>query len=65
MNDPQYFQYEYTQSGDQGTFECIARGDLDGDGSSSTFRMLGGVASDGNKRTAVYAPNIDEANPDE
>jgi len=64
MQDPQYFSYNYI--GAAGTFSCIANGDLDGDGTASTFRMLGATATASSGGTvAIYAPNIDEINPDE
>jgi len=66
MDDPQYFQYEYTaETGGQGTFSCRAHGDLDGDGKESTFYITGGVKSDSGKMVAVAAPNIGEIQPDE
>lgn len=69
MNDPQYFQYDYTQAGSAsaagGTFSTIARGDLDGDGTASTFSISGSIQSDSGKLVAVYAPNLAELNPDE
>ena len=66
MDDPQYFQYEYTAvAGGQSTFSCLAHGDLDGDGHASTFYITGGVKADGNRKVAVAAPNIGEILPDE
>jgi type IV pilus assembly protein PilA len=71
MNDPQYYMYDYlTSTGDLGadgaTFTCQAQGDLDGDGSPSTFTLKGGVQADSKGvLTAVTAPNLEEANPDE
>ena len=68
MNDPQYFQYNYvaTNPTGDGTFTCLAHGDLDGDGtSSSTFSMAGAVKDDAGKKAAVIAPNIGESFPDE
>src|SRR5688572_26643057 len=43
MNDPQYYVYSYTLSGTQedGSFICGAAGDLDGDGTGSSFTMKG------------------------
>ncbi|MEO8900905.1 MAG: prepilin-type N-terminal cleavage/methylation domain-containing protein, partial [Polyangiaceae bacterium] len=71
MNDPQYYQYNYTgpaaaAAGDVGAaFTCTAKGDLDGDGVYSTFTMPGAIRADASKRVAVLAPNIAEVNPDE
>jgi type IV pilus assembly protein PilA len=69
MSDPQYFMYNYTQTGTAtdatGKFSGTAQGDLDGDGNPSTFTILGGIIADGTKLVAVLAPNIQELNPDE
>ncbi|MFO7177270.1 MAG: type II secretion system protein [Pseudomonadota bacterium] len=71
MNEPQYFQYQYTSDAaadgtTQGTtFSCIARGDLDGDGTQSTFTILGAVRTENGEALATYAPTIGEVNPDE
>ncbi|MFZ5891515.1 MAG: type IV pilin protein [Myxococcota bacterium] len=69
MDDPQYFQYEYTATSpasDTGTFSCLAHGDLDGDNKASTFYIAGGVKADSTgKKTAVAAPNLGEILPDE
>jgi type IV pilus assembly protein PilA len=68
MDDPQYFQYQYTAANPtatNGTFSCLAHGDLDGDGVSSTFYVAGGVQSDKGKLVAVAAPNIGEIAADE
>ncbi|MDQ2645963.1 MAG: type II secretion system GspH family protein [Myxococcota bacterium] len=62
MNEPQYFQYEYTSESNT-SFSCIARGDLDGDTSSSTFSIAG--AADSTTKTATYAPTIAETSPEE
>jgi type IV pilus assembly protein PilA len=66
MDDPQYFQYDYTAADvAAGPFSCIARGDLDGDTSASTFSMAGSIGVDGAKKVAIVAPNIGEVAPDE
>jgi len=62
MNEPQYFQYEYTSEGNT-AFSCIARGDLDGDDSTSSFSIAG--AADSTSKTATYAPTIAEVSPEE
>ena len=69
MNDPQYYQYNYTASGTLntvgGTFICSAAGDLDGDTTPSSFTMSGGIQSAGGVLTATAAPNLVETAPDE
>ena len=74
MNDPQYYIYDYATSatGDAlalegASFTCSAQGDLDGDGTLSSFTMLGGVKKDPANATltAVTAPNMAESAPDE
>ncbi|MGC4088809.1 MAG: prepilin-type N-terminal cleavage/methylation domain-containing protein [Polyangiaceae bacterium] len=66
MDDPQYFQYQYTATGATGSFSCLAKGDLDGDGTASTFYIAGRVAADSKgKQQAIVAPNIGEILPDE
>jgi len=71
MNEPQYFQYEYnlTGTGDAtgDTFQCIARGDLDGDGTASEFRLDGEIQADAtnNEKVATIAPALIETNPEE
>ena len=72
MRDPQFYQYNYvatppTGGGDTGdSFECIARGDLNGDGVLSTFRMLGAIqeGSAGGKELTL-APAIEATNPED
>jgi type IV pilus assembly protein PilA len=63
MNEPQYYQYQYTSTST--AFSCIARGDLDGDEVESEFTMLGAVIGDTAKKAATYAPTIGEVRPDE
>lgn len=74
MQDPQYFMYNYTSSvtkvgqviGASDTFSCIANGDLNGDGTLSTFTILGGILKGSGAGYVVnIAPNIQEVNPDE
>ena len=69
MNDPQYYQYQYTLEGTQedGSFKCTAVGDLDGDDVTSLFTMSGGVKQETGvaQKVAVAAPNMEELNPDE
>jgi type IV pilus assembly protein PilA len=72
MNEPQYYQYSYTSTGDATgavgqTFNAIAQGDLNGDGTNfSTFQLDGAItASTGGIREVFISPNIAETNPDE
>ncbi len=72
MNDPQYYQYDYKTStelaaADTAVFTGKAEGDLDGDGTYSTFTIRGGVkgGQTAGGVTAVLAPNIEEVLPDE
>jgi type IV pilus assembly protein PilA len=68
MNDPQYFQYDYSATGvasGSGSFSALARGDLDGDTTSSIFFLQGQVATAGGKKVAIYAPNLGEIKADE
>ncbi|HSO38954.1 MAG TPA: hypothetical protein VLT33_40775 [Labilithrix sp.] len=59
MGSPQYFQYEY-QSTETG-FTVRAHGDLDGNGTFSTFELKGQVVDD----HVVIAPAILEVHPEE
>ncbi len=69
MEQPQFYMYSYTSNGDktvptQGTqFSAVANGDLDGDGTTSTFTILGAV--DPTSKTLRVAPNITELQPEE
>ena len=56
---PQYYQYNYTNSGTG--FVGTARGDLNGDGVTSTFEIMGRVQAG----ALFVSPNILETNPDE
>jgi type IV pilus assembly protein PilA len=68
MESPQYFMYSYTKGGSDGsaTFSANANGDLNGDGTMSTF-SIGGAEKTGTTGgvVVVVAPNIEEFNPDE
>jgi type IV pilus assembly protein PilA len=59
MATPQYFQYDYKAT--PTSFTITARGDLDGDGTASTFQ-LGGKIVGGN---LVVDPTIAEQNVEE
>ncbi len=69
MEQPQFYMYNYISDGDktvptQGTqFSATANGDLDGDGNTSTFTILGAV--DPTSKTLRVAPNITELQPEE
>jgi type IV pilus assembly protein PilA len=60
---PQYYQYSYKSIGARRTaFEATARGDLNGDGTFSTFTVRGAVGAGG---VVEIAPKIEEAHPEE
>jgi type IV pilus assembly protein PilA len=64
LEEPQYFEYEYTSgatSASNGNFSAIAHGDLNGDGTPSTF-LISGTAYSG---SVAISPNIQETNPEE
>ena len=66
MSEPQYFMYDYDQTigtvgADGEKFDAIAQGDLDADGTLSTFKISGEIRD----RTVVLAPTIDESDPEE
>jgi len=72
MKDPQHFQYNYvatpptggSQPGD--AFECIARGDLNGNGTLSRFSMSGAIQrGSGGSIELTIAPNLMVTNPEE
>lgn len=59
MQEPQYFQYNYTANDTE--FTAAAAGDLDADGDPSSFTLLGAVQ----EGVVNIAPNITEADPEE
>ena len=66
IDAPQYYGYSYTSSGTAGktgdTFTAIANGDLNGDGTFSTFSITGAI----NAEYALnVAPNLVTVNPEE
>ncbi|MCU0691535.1 MAG: prepilin-type N-terminal cleavage/methylation domain-containing protein [Polyangiaceae bacterium] len=71
MRDPQYFQYEYAQTGsvdgDDGAFTAIARGDLSGDTVTSYFGLVGEIQTPSGSTDLVVtvAPNYTENFPEE
>jgi type IV pilus assembly protein PilA len=65
MSDPQYFQYEFTSDGtgvENAVFEAQAHGDLDGDGSMSTFGLGGKIqkSPSSGEMVLTLAPTIRE-----
>ena len=63
MTAPQYYQYEVKAAKDGLSAEILARGDLDGDGKTSLFRMTVTIRKSDN--AAVVSPSSDESDPDE
>jgi type IV pilus assembly protein PilA len=65
MAEPQYYMYGYANSGTTGangdTFTATAEGDLDGDGTLSTFALSGKIVDN----SIAVSPVIDEANAEE
>jgi type IV pilus assembly protein PilA len=66
MDAPQYYAYSFTSTGTAGavgdTFNAIANGDLNGDGTLSTFQITGAI---GAGSVLNIAPNMSEVNPEE
>jgi len=60
MQDPQYFMYSYT-SPSTTQFSAVANGDLNADGTTSTFTLAGQIAGG----VVNIAPNIAETSPEE
>ena len=69
MDEPQYYQYSYKSSGTTGangdTFQAIANGDLNGNGTLSTFELDGKIAQASGGTIVQVAPNILETDPEE
>lgn len=67
LEDPQYYQYEYSsvQTPEFATFTASARGDLDGDGIASSIQLTGLVQQEGTERVLVVAPSFVESAPHE
>src|SRR5262249_6048369 len=61
MNAPQYYQYEVKAAPDGKSADIIARGDLNGDGKQSLFKLTATIMGD----RVVLAPTIYEENPEE
>jgi type IV pilus assembly protein PilA len=65
LDSPQYYQYGYEAHGTStpgSGFTATAHGDLNGDGITSEFSVMGQIDSTGN---LVIAPNLLEKNPEE
>jgi type IV pilus assembly protein PilA len=69
MQDPQYYKYSYEAVGTKGeegeNFTAGAAGDLDGNGTLSSFTLGGKIQKDGTALVVTIAPNIKEVNPEE
>jgi len=69
MQDPQYYKYVYSSVGTKGeegeTFSAEAKGDLDGNGTLSSFVLGGKIQKDGTALVVTIAPNISETKPEE
>ncbi len=69
IEQPQYYQYDYQSDGNCAaqtigtTFSAIAQGDLDGNGTTSSFVLTGNV--DATSGQLVVAPKALETNPEE
>jgi type IV pilus assembly protein PilA len=64
LEEPQYYQYNYTSSNTSavsGSFEADAYGDLNGNGVTSDFTIIGSATSG----AIAISPNIQEVNPEE
>jgi type IV pilus assembly protein PilA len=63
LETPQYYQYSYTASGaHRSQFKATARGDLNGDGTFSTFTLRGKVGPGG---AVEIEPTLEEDRPEE
>jgi type IV pilus assembly protein PilA len=63
MEAPQYYQYEVRASKDGSSADIFARGDLDGDGKPSEFRLH--LTVDRARDMLIIAPSLEEHDPDE
>lgn len=63
MEQPQYYQYEVKAAKDGESAEIIARGDLDGDGKTSEFKLRVTVRRSTNH--LIVSPAIQEKDPEE
>jgi hypothetical protein len=65
IDAPQFFQYEVKAAKDGQSAEVLARGDLNGNGQTSLFKIHVELKETGSDRMFVIAPNIDETDPTE
>ncbi len=64
MQDPQYFMYNYQATAAE--FSAMANGDLDANGTLSTFSLAGKVtAGTSGGNVVIIAPSIAEINPED
>lgn len=63
MSEPQYYQYEIIAAKDGKSAVIYARGDLDGDGTPSEFRLP--VHFEPKDGTLLLGPSLEESNPTE
>jgi type IV pilus assembly protein PilA len=63
MDAPQYYQYEVRAAKDGNSADIFARGDLDGDGKQSQFKLH--IAVDRKTNEMTVDPTIEEQDPDE
>jgi hypothetical protein len=63
MDMPQYYQYEVRAAKDGNSADIFARGDLDGNGKPSEFRLH--LTVDRAKDMLMIAPSLEERDPDE
>ena len=62
LSDPQYFRYTYDgTAGSTGVFTGTAQGDLDGNGTTSSFKLSGAVTNG----VVFVVPNFEESNGEE
>ena len=59
MNQPQYYMYNYSTP-NTSQFNATAEGDLDGDGTTSTFTLTGNVTADGSSVKLNSSINVAE-----
>jgi type IV pilus assembly protein PilA len=60
VSDPQYYMYSYAAD-TTASFTATGNGDLNGDGTTSTFIMRGNIVSG----AVLVSPNFEETNPEE
>ncbi len=68
MTDPQYFMYNYSAvspTTSSGSFIASANGDLNGNGTLSTFQITGKIDTSKGTAEVLIAPSIDETLPEE